>query len=253
MSKISVKLLLFIVLFIFSICLSANVEQVAINYPKNFQMAKHLAKKIFADNQSSFYCGCSYNADLVVDWESCGYKPRKNKRRAIKIEWEHVVAAEFIARQMLMNCWDKYICTHKNGNKYKGRECCLKANPLFKAMHNDLHNLVPSIGEINLDRKNYNFGIVTSKINQYGKCDVKIDFKSRIIEPPNRLKGVVARIYLYYLKEYGINLTQIQLNLFNHWNRTYPPENWELKWNEKVRNIQGNSNIYISDWYANLY
>lgn len=67
---------------------------------QSFSKAKKLMKKVYYDNQKSFYCGCKYDykqingkEKIIVDAASCGYMPRKNAERGKYIEWEHVVPA----------------------------------------------------------------------------------------------------------------------------------------------------------------
>ncbi|RML36461.1 hypothetical protein APX70_07867, partial [Pseudomonas syringae pv. maculicola] len=43
-------------------------------------------------------------------------------------------------------------------------------DPVYKRAEADLHNLVPSIGEVNGDRSNFSFGWVPEQKGQYGSC-----------------------------------------------------------------------------------
>ena len=44
-------------------------------------------------------------------------------------------------------------------------------------MESDLHNLFPSIGEVNGDRSNYIFGEIPGESRVYGQCDIEIKKK----------------------------------------------------------------------------
>ena len=242
-NKIDLKInfIFFLLFFLFSGLVFAKQD-----YPKSFFDAKKKVRLIFQDMKKTFYCGCSYDNHNKVRLKTCGYKVRKNHKRAKRIEIEHIVPAENFGRGMKSRCWTNPICTKKNGKKYKGRACCLKADKKFKNMHNDLHNLVPAIGEINGDRSNFRFSALDTTDAHYGGCNFKIDFKGRKVEPSNRVKGVVARVYLYFRDTYGMRLSKQQAKLFTTWNNQYPPEQWEVKWNERVFKIQGNYNSYIA-------
>ena len=65
--------------------------------------------------------------------------------------------AENFGRQL--SCW-----------KEGGRKAC-KNDITFNEMEADMHNLVPSIGELNADRSNYKFAADKVKVGQYGKCE----------------------------------------------------------------------------------
>jgi deoxyribonuclease I len=110
---------------------------------KSFSKAKKLAAKIYKDNRSTFYCACKYNKKKKVKPRSCGLTARKNKKRAARIEWEHVVPAHAFGHTR--RCWREKICV-RNDKPYKGRRCCTKTDKVFKAMEADLHNLVPAVG-----------------------------------------------------------------------------------------------------------
>ena len=44
---------------------------------KSFSKSKRLMEKVYTANRVSFYCGCKYDPNLVVNWNSCGYAPKK--------------------------------------------------------------------------------------------------------------------------------------------------------------------------------
>ena len=58
----------------------------------SFSKSKKLLLKLYKDNPVTLYCGCSFNGKKP-DLSSCGYIPKKDKKLANRIEWEHVVPA----------------------------------------------------------------------------------------------------------------------------------------------------------------
>ncbi len=126
---------------------------------------------------------------------SCGMGEAQENKRAHRLEWEHMVAAEHFGQQF--ECWRKPLCS-KNGTTYKGRACCQKIEPRFKEMEAELYNLWPEVGLVNQARSNYRFGIVGNASNYYG-CGIKIDSTHRTVEPGDNAKGIVARAYLFIL------------------------------------------------------
>lgn len=65
-------------------------------------------------------------------------------------------------------------------------------------MESDMYNLVLSIGSINALRSNYSFDFVSDV--EYEMCGMKIG--NRKIEPHEKIRGFIARTYLYMDKEY---------------------------------------------------
>lgn len=200
-----------------------------------FSKAKRLLVNIYHDQKQSFYCGCTYTQKgkkLIPDLDSCGYQVRKQLKRASRIEWEHVVPAWNFGHQM--QCWQK-----------GGRKAC-KKNKQFAQMEGDMHNLVPSIGEVNGDRSNYRFSEWNATPTQYGQCDIVIDFKSRKVQPPLNSRGQIARTYLYMADQYSLSLSKQDKQLFSAWNKQYPTTAWECKKNQRVKEVQGNHNRFIT-------
>lgn len=202
--------------------------------PKSFNSAKRILKEIYADNPQSFYCGCDYYAKgkkLFPDHASCGFSPRKNAKRAKRIEWEHVMPAWEFGHQL--QCW-------QDG----GRKAC-KKNPRFKRMEADLHNLVPAIGEVNGDRSNFGFTQLSGEPRVYGQCDMEVDFKRRKVEPVEHRRGDIARTYFYMRDQYGVRISRKQEQLFNAWAKLDPVDQWEIQRNQMIAEVQGNLNPYV--------
>ncbi|GGP48749.1 deoxyribonuclease [Shewanella saliphila] len=209
----------------------------AAEHPSSFRKAKTIAKKIYQQNLplSTFYCGC----DIAIsgklwqaDHPTCGYSVRKQIIRANRIEWEHVVPAWEFGHQL--QCW-------QDG----GRKNCGKNNDEFKKMEADLHNLVPAIGEVNGDRSNYRFSDWNGTANQYGQCDMIVDFKGRKVQPPARARGQIARTYLYMQQTYGLQISSSQQKLFNAWDKMFPVKVTECQRDSLIASRQGNHNDFV--------
>ncbi len=219
------------------------------NTPKSFSSAKKIAHIIYKDHQVSFYCDCSYSGRKKVDATSCGYQARKNAKRGKSIEWEHIVPAQAFGHTL--TCWNDTgsisKCYTKKGKKISARKCCARVNPLFKIMEADLHNLVPAVGELNADRSNYSFSILPGEKRVYGACDFEVNNKMRKTEPAPSVRGNIARTYFYFEDTYGLKISRKQRQLFNAWHKSDPVDQWECERNNRIKEIQANSNTYVSD------
>lgn len=222
----------------------------------SFSKSKKLLKKIYKGNQISFYANCQYNykdKNNMIVRKSCGYTPRneytkkgKINTRARRIEWEHVIPAENFGRQF--KCWrdGNPQCVKSNGKSFKGRKCCTKVNEKFRYMQADLHNLVPAIGELNADRSNFRYGIIKDEKRFYGEnIDFEVDFKSKIAEPRDSIKGNIARTYFYFEDMYDMKISKKDRKLFEAWDNIDPVDNWERKRNQLIYKTQGNKNKFV--------
>lgn len=228
----------------------------------SFSTAKEWAEKyVYYDSERriSFYCSCKYSKEKVVDQESCGYIPRKpftnsgqESTKDNKIEWEHVLPAAVMGSHL--KCWgpergDYPKCTRPNGKLRTGRECCQKVNDTFRKAHNDLVNLTPAIGEVNLNRSDHRYGIVEGEPRKYGQCD--FEFEDNIPEPAFRIRGDIARIQLYMLDTYSHQLGFLfepdRLDMLHEWNEDDPVSEWEKLINKRICEKQKTSNRLINE------
>ncbi|MBB3306523.1 MULTISPECIES: deoxyribonuclease I [Enterobacterales] len=203
-------------------------------HQNNFSQAKAYAAQINADAPADFYCGCKiswHGKKGVPDLNSCGYSVRKNANRAERIEWEHVMPAWEFGHQR--QCW-------QNG----GRKSCSK-DADYRRIESDLHNLQPAIGEVNGDRNNFQYSQWNGGEQQYGQCGMKVDFKQKLAQPPERARGAIARTYFYMRDQYHLRLSRQQTQLFTAWDKQYPVTTWECERDNRIAKVQGNHNSYV--------
>lgn len=159
----------------------------------------------------------------------------------LSVSWEHIVPAYEIGKNR--ECWNNYLCTDENGKKFKGRKCCRKIDAEFKEAEADLHNLQPAVHTLNLKRSNLKYGITDNETEKIYGCDFKIS--GRTAEPPENIRGDIARTYFYMIDKYNIDITPEQLELFKLWDEQDKVSEWERKRNELIFKIQGNRNKFI--------
>ena len=206
---------------------------------------KILLKKIYFDNQVTFYCSNPYEIKRVKNKEKTliiqdnkyytprnkHYKSGKINIRAQRIEWEHVMPAHNFGQHL--PCW-------RDG----GRKNCRK-DKTFKMMESDMHNLVPAIGEVNGDRSNYRYGANKPTVGQYGQCKMQVDFKAKRAYVKDDIRGDIARIYFYMSDKYNIRLSKQERRMMEAWNKQDPVDDWERIKNQRVGKLQGNLNKFI--------
>jgi deoxyribonuclease-1 len=210
--------------------------------PATFTEAKVIAKQqVYMDQATSdlgeLYCGCQWKwvgtSGGRIDAASCGLKAREQAHRAQRTEWEHIVPAWTFGNQR--QCW-----------QHGGRAHCVSDDPVFQAMEADLFNLYPSVGEVNGDRSNYNYGMVSGVAPEYGQCRTKVDFKARVAEPRDEVKGLVARITFYMFDRYGLNMSRQQQQLLMGWNKQFPVTPWEQERDRRIAAVMGHPNPFVT-------
>lgn len=196
----------------------------------NYRKAKDLADQIYLPGIArDIYCGCKFDKKGNVDLSSCSYNPMFAPRGK-RIEWEHVVPAYFFYKNLE--------CSRRGG-----RKTCRRTSPAFRGFEGDLHNIRPSVGELNAVRSNKMYGVVYPKEKKFGQCEFYSN--KYVTEPPDNVKGDVARISLYMNDKYHLNFTKRFVELMKHWSLIDPVTPEEKALNMKIMQLQGDSNPYV--------
>ncbi len=215
-------ILLLLVVFLLSVPLVAFAES------PGWRRAKNAADDIiYAGKDRTLYCGCVYtsngtnNGSGSVVHQACGYVPPQSySSRANRIEWEHVVPASLMpARQF--DCWVL-------GN----REACERNDPRAQAMLFDLHNLAPSVGQVNALRSNDRYTVIPGGPSGFGSCPIQD--QQGAFEPPDCLKGNVARIWLYMSFRHGVVISQAERDMFEAWSANDAVSPWESQREKRI-------------------
>ncbi len=121
-------------------------------------------------------------------------------------------------------------------------------------MRSDLHHLMATFMHPNSVRGHLPFGVVTGTPDYQNKAGAKRG--NGVFEPPDAVKGRVARGMLYFYSRYKDSRTfgrnsqtfwNQQIELFLEWNRRFPPDAFEARRNDLVQSFQGNRNPFIDD------
>ncbi len=201
-----------------------------------------LEKKIHLTQleRTTLYCNASFDIHKNISAPD-GFITTKYKKRAKKVEWEHVVPAENLGRNFSEWREGDSLCVNNRGKSFKGRRCAEKVNQNYRYMQADMYNLFPAIGAVNAARSNYNFVMLTEQASSFGSCAMKITNKK--VEPPVSARGRIARAYLYMQATYDkYKMSKQQSQLMNAWHIQYPVSRWECLRGERIAGLQGNLN-----------
>ncbi len=177
----------------------------------DFSSAKDVLKKIYSTGGECFYCDEAFNEKFEFT-KFDGYKTiSMHESRAKQVEWEHVVPAAHFGRHFKE--WTNGDAAKCPG--YKGRKCA-RRNAQFREIEGDLNNLMPTIGQVNAVHGSLDYVEIPGEKTLFGSCDV--EFTDSGFEPPNHLKGDIARIHWYMEAKYHLTLVNDQKRaLFKLW------------------------------------
>ena len=207
---------------------------------------KTLQHQVYIDYMVTFYCNCPFDEKKKV--QPCDtYTPKNDSKRAKRIEWEHIVPAAHFGQSFTEWREGHPDCVDSKGKTFKGRNCASKVTMPYRYMESDMYNLVPAIGEVNGLRSNYRFDMITGEKRDFGACDMEIDSSAKIAEPPENVRGDIARTYKYMNQVYpghGI-IGGASEKLFDAWDRQDPVDAWECERTKRIEKIQGNENAVV--------
>jgi len=205
---------------------------------------RRLLKLQISKISTTFYCGCDFNSKKQV-FHTNGYEPKKEWKPAKRLEWEHIVPAHAFGQSFKEWREGHPACVKRNGKSFKGRNCARKMVIKFRYMESDMYNLVPAVGEINGLRSNYSFTMIPGEKREFGLCDMEIENSEA--EPPEYVRGNIARIYKYMDAVYsghGI-VSYKNRKLFNAWDKKDEVDSWACQRTKRIENIQGNENPFV--------
>lgn len=239
---------LFIILFFIS-SMNCPFEACANQKIQSFYEAKNILEEIIYKQVSAqtLYCEYEFSQQTKIIQLPENFYIKNNAKYTDKIEWEHVVPVENFGRTFEEWRTGNPLCIDKEGVSYKGRRCAEKANKEFRLMVADMYNLYPTVGVVGALRSNYDFIQFPDNIpSSFGDCEMKI--YERKAEPPDNVKGLVARVYLYMEQQYPrFKMSKSQRKLMDKWNKQYPVTKEECLRTKLIEEIQGNENSIVKE------
>lgn len=214
---------------------------------EGFSLAKKkMYKDVYSNSGKTFYANCNFFRKKV-DLDSCYLSnsfSKKESSRSLRTEAEHVIPSSWMYRSNgeFRVCYKQAKALGENKRDY-----CVKNDSEFKKAHNDLVNLRPAVGAINLIRLNKPFSENLSGKNKrtFNGDGKSVTITSRIIIPPKSIRGDIARIAFYMYKSYGVKITDRQKSLFLKWNKEDPVSEEERQLNKRIVKAQGWGNSFV--------
>ncbi len=170
--------------------------------------------ELYGDGGETIYCGVSFGS---------------NKGKSINVE--HVMPMAWAMNEL--GCDD--------------RKQCRKISQRFNQIEADLHNLYPSLSDINEERGSHSFGMVRGEKRNFGKCDFEIDYQKRLVEPREVSRGEIARAMFYMSETYGLKIFKRLGIALKKWHREDPPSAQERRRNDMIEKLQGTRNRFVDD------
>lgn len=113
----------------------------------------------------------------------------------------------------------------------------------YRQISSDLHNIVPVRTRVEMRRRSVryeNLGDAT----RVDDCGIRES--AQFFEPPEHVKGDVARTVAYMVDSYGLPWLGATA-VFQSWNELDPPSDQELARHRQIAELQGNENPFLTN------
>jgi endonuclease I len=117
--------------------------------------------------------------------------------------------------------------------------------------HNDMHNTLRTLNNLNVNRSNYKYADEPDDEKNWIKLDFDnyVNHKLKLFVPNKASRGIISRAILYMSKEYEYNPRKIiEKDVLLHWFFTYPPDQSEKHHNDVIKKMQNKNNAFISNY-----
>ena len=212
--------------------------------PDNRSQAKNLLKMIDLDYKKTQLNGCDYHYDAtscmditIVESKSCTIEHGPES-----VAWVQVVPGEYFGRDFA--CMRKPTCSNSwEKKKFGSPICCRRVNAQYREMEADLYNLIPVVSAFARFQEGKPFGLVKKPLHRVG--EIKIGATK--IEPPDDVKGNIARVYLYMQDRYGLKLSKAEQKVFLQWHESDRVDEHECALSQIIHTVQGSRNRWIEE------
>ncbi len=122
---------------------------------------------------------------------------------------------------------------------------------LNKKDYYDMHNVIRTINDLNVNRSNYKYTDNLTNDKNWIKLDYDnyVNHKQKLFIPNSSSRGFISRAILYMSKEYDYNIRKIiDKEILIKWYYENPPKKCEQYHNEIIRKLQNKNNVFISNY-----
>lgn len=172
-------------------------------------LKKNLWGNLYKDGGKTYYCGKAF------------------KKKTALLTETHIYTKSWIKDHL--NCGSMRQCENDS--------------PQFFSIATDLQNIVVSEAQIQIKLNNTVFGLLDDSVVK-NACGIRQ--RMHLVEPPDTVKGDIARIMFYMHDKYNMPLVSSLPDLIR-WSEIDPPSPEEIARNDKINAIQGNSNRFVTN------
>ena len=134
------SIFIYVLITVFTLTTSAHAASKGNTTIQSFSKSKKiLIKQVYRGHQTTFYCESQYTQGKHVIHTN-GYVPKKNSKRAHRLEWEHIVPAHAFGQSFKEWREGHPECVNSKGKPFKGRNCARN-----EILNSDIWNLVYTI------------------------------------------------------------------------------------------------------------
>lgn len=177
--------------------------------------------------KESFFCGCNPEASKLKTVE-CPLYPAEHLNDG-RFEW---------VKLLPLAAGSEGVCSGQGAPSD-----CDKVM-LEEELRDDLYNWLPVAPNIQHQLKGRVFLDIPTELSP-ASCDLELTESKSAVEPPEHLKGDIARRMLYLIFRYNIDMPDRYLQMLIDWDKSDPVAEHEVELAERIDTIQNTDNAFI--------
>lgn len=186
-------------------------------------------KEVYSE---SFFCGCQPGA-LGAGRASCPFFPN--------VSFEGP-SYNWLRLMPLDTAGAAGVCS----GEMAPAECDTAA--LEEALRIDLYNWLPVTADVHQMLQGRTFIDIATELRP-SSCDLELSDEVAAVEPPDHLKGDIARRMLYLVGRYNISLPDQYLQMLINWDANDPVSGTEYRISRKLGELQNSDNAFVTVRY----
>lgn len=119
---------------------------------------------------------------------------------------------------------------------------------LEEALQNDLYNWLPVTAEVHHLLEGRTFIDIATELRP-STCDLELSDEVPAVDPPDHLKGDIARRMLYLAGRYNMTLPDQYLQMLIFWDTNDPVSDTEYRTSRKLGELQKSDNAFVTVRY----
>jgi len=206
--------------------------------------------EVYTNSAQTFFCGCAFDiGKMQLNDPKCVSNNFITSPIPESVQWTYLIPESKFTEDL--QCWHEpesyQECAQGNKGSLSAHLCCRKVSPEYRERNQNIHNLVPILSKFIQYKDQYRLGQIYDQQKNVSSCTIRWDEKDKRLEPPDPIKGDIARIYFYFESLGYIHLSHRTRPLMEIWDMKDPVSESECQLQAQKASQSGLKNPYVAN------